>query len=111
MPKSPNQKQKLLLIRDYLEKGSIHNSVNFPEVQLAEPEAARVLVLHENIPNMVSTITAAAAKEGLNIENMLNKSKKDMAVTVMEMAELPSRNALDVLAQVPGIIRVRVFSA
>ncbi|MBQ6383016.1 MAG: 3-phosphoglycerate dehydrogenase [Clostridia bacterium] len=98
-------------IRDYLEKGSIHNSVNFPEVQLAEPEAARVLVLHENIPNMVSTITAAAAKEGLNIENMLNKSKKDMAVTVMEMAELPSRNALDVLAQVPGIIRVRVFSA
>ena len=98
-------------IRDYLEKGSIHNSVNYPEVQLAEPEAARVLVLHENIPNMVSTITAAAAHEGLNIENMLNKSKKDMAVTVMEMAELPSRNALDVLAQVPGIIRVRVFSA
>ena len=98
-------------IRDYLEKGSIHNSVNYPEVQLAEPEAARVLVLHENIPNMVSTITAAAAKEGLNIENMLNRSKKDMAVTVMEMAELPSQNALDVLAQVPGIIRVRVFSA
>ena len=98
-------------IRDYIEKGSIHNSVNFPEVLLAEPEAARVLVLHENIPNMVSTITAAAAKEGLNIENMLNRSKKDMAVTVMEMAELPSQNALDVLAQVPGIIRVRVFSA
>ena len=98
-------------IRDYLEKGSIHNSVNYPEVQLAEPEAARVLVLHENIPNMVSTITAAAAKEGLNIENMLNRSKKDMAVTVMEMAELPSQNALDVLAKVPGIIRVRVFSA
>ena len=97
-------------IRDYIEKGSIHNSVNFPEVLLAEPEAARVLVLHENIPNMVSTITAAAAKEGLNIENMLNRSKKDMAVTVMEMAELPSQNALDVLAQVPGIIRVRVFS-
>ena len=60
---------------------------------------------------MVSTITAAAAKEGLNIENMLNRSKKDMAVTVMEMAELPSQNALDVLAKVPGIIRVRVFSA
>ena len=98
-------------IRDYLEKGSIHNSVNYPEVQLAEPEAARVLVLHENMPNMVSTITAAAAKEGLNIENMLNRSKKDMAVTVMEMAELPSQNALDVLAKVPGIIRVRVFSA
>jgi len=97
-------------IRDYLENGSIHNSVNFPEVQLGEPEAARVLVLHENIPNMISNITAAAAKEGLNIENMINKSKKDMAVTVMEMAELPSRHALDVLSEMPGIIRIRTFA-
>ncbi len=96
-------------IRDYLERGSIHNSVNYPEVPLDEPEAARVLVLHENIPNMVSTITATAAKEGLNIENMLNRSKKDMSVTVMELHELPSQEALDVLAEVPGIIRVRVF--
>ncbi len=96
-------------IRDYLERGSIHNSVNFPEVLLAEPEAARVLVLHENIPNMVSTIAAVAAKEGLNIENMLNRSKKDMAVTVMELAELPSREELNELAKVPGMIRIRVF--
>ena len=80
-------------IRDYLELGSIHNSVNYPEVQLGEPEAVRVLVLHENIPNMISNITAAASKEGINIENMINKSKKDMSVTVMEMAELPSAHA------------------
>ena len=96
-------------IRDYLEHGSIHNSVNFPELILAEPEEARVLVLHENIPNMVSSIASTAAKEGLNIENMTNKSRKDMAVTVMELAELPSQEALDVLARVPGIMRVRVF--
>ncbi len=96
-------------IREYLERGSIHNSVNFPDVQLADPEGVRVLVLHENIPNMLSRITSAAAKEGLNIENMLNRSKKDMAVTVMELAELPSQEELDVLAQVPGIIRIRVF--
>ena len=98
-------------IRDYLETGSIHNSVNFPEVQLAAPEAVRVLVLHENIPNMISTITAAAAKEGINIENMINKSKKEMAVTVMEMTELPSSHALDTLATLPGIIRIRTFAA
>ncbi len=98
-------------IRDYLEKGSIHNSVNYPELQLGEPEAARVLVLHENIPNMISTISAAAAQEGLNIEHLINKSRKDMAVTVMEMNELPSREALNYLAQLPGIIRVRTFSA
>ena len=97
-------------IRDYLENGSIHNSVNYPELQLGEPEAVRVLVLHENIPNMISNITAAAAKEGINIENMVNKSKKDMSVTVMEMAELPSKHALDTLAELQGIIRIRTFT-
>ncbi len=97
-------------IRDYLENGSIHNSVNYPEVLLGDPEAVRVLVLHENIPNMISNITAAAAKEGINIENMVNKSKKDMSVTVMEMKELPSRHALDTLGELPGIIRIRTFT-
>ena len=97
-------------IRDYLENGSIHNSVNYPELQLGEPEAVRVLVLHENIPNMISNITAAAAKEGINIENMVNKSKKDMSVTVMEMAELPSKHALDTLSELQGIIRIRTFT-
>ena len=97
-------------IRDYLETGSIHNSVNYPEVQLGDPEAVRVLVLHENIPNMISNITAAAAKEGINIENMVNKSKKDMSVTVMEMAELPSKHALDTLQDLQGIIRIRTFT-
>ena len=97
-------------IRDYLETGSIHNSVNYPEVQLTEPDAVRVLVLHENIPNMISTITATASKEGINIENMINKSKKEMAVTVMEMAVMPSAHALETLSELPGIIRIRTFS-
>ena len=97
-------------IRDYLENGSIRNSVNYPDVQLGDPEAVRVLVLHETIPNMISNITAAAAKEGINIENMINKSRKDMSVTVMEMAELPSAHALGTLAELPGIIRIRTFT-
>ena len=97
-------------IRDYLENGSIHNSVNYPELQLGEPEAVRVLVLHENIPNMISNITAAAAKEGINIENMINKSRKDMSVTAMEMAELPSKHALETLSELQGIIRIRTFT-
>ena len=97
-------------IRDYLENGSIHNSVNYPELQLSDPEAVRVLVLHENIPNTISSITAAAAKEGINIENMVNRSKKDLSVTVMEMEELPSRHALDTLQELKGIIRVRTFT-
>ncbi|MCQ2458399.1 MAG: 3-phosphoglycerate dehydrogenase family protein [Clostridia bacterium] len=97
-------------IRNYLETGCIHNSVNYPELQLDPTDSARVLVLHENIPNMVSSIASAAAKEGINIDTMINKSRKDMAVTVMEMAELPSQDALDLLAAIPGIIRIRTFA-
>ena len=96
-------------IRDYLENGSIHNSVNFPELQLGRPEAARVLVLHENIPNTISQISAAVAREGLNIENLVNKSKKEMAATVMDVAKLPTQDALDAIAAIPGVVRVRTF--
>ena len=97
-------------IRDYLENGSIHNSVNFPEVQLGKPEAARILVLHENIPNTISPISAAVAQEGINIDNLVNKSKKEMAVTVMDIPKLPTQAALDSIARIPGVVRVRTFS-
>ena len=96
-------------IRDYLEYGSIHNSVNFPELPLGAPEGARVLVLHENIPNMISTISAAVAREGINIDNLVNRSRKDMAVTVMELPTKPSQAALDAIAKIPGVVRIRVF--
>ncbi|MBQ9252980.1 MAG: 3-phosphoglycerate dehydrogenase [Clostridia bacterium] len=97
-------------IRDYLESGSIHNSVNFPELQLGKPEAARILVLHENKPNMISPISAAVSQEGINIENLINKSKKDMAVTVMEVPTLPSPAALEAIRQIAGVVRVRTFA-
>jgi len=96
-------------IRDYLELGSIHNSVNFPELPLGQPEGARILVLHENIPNMISTISAQVSQEGINIENLVNKSRKDMAATAMEVATLPSQKALDHIAAIPGVLRVRAF--
>ena len=97
-------------IRDYLESGSIHNSVNFQELQLGKPEAARILVLHENKPNMISPISAAVSQEGINIENLINKSKKDMAVTVMEVPTLPSPAALEAIRQIAGVVRVRTFA-
>lgn len=97
-------------LRDYLEWGSIHNSVNLPEVNLGVPEAARVLVIHENIPNMLATISACVSLEHINIDMMTNKSRKDMAVTVMDMGELPSEKALKAIAALPGVVRVRTFA-
>ena len=97
-------------LRDYLEFGSIHNSVNLPEVALGRPEGARVLVIHENIPNTIATITACVSAEGINITDLINKSKKDMAVTVMDMADLPTEDAIAKIKALPGVIRVRTFA-
>ena len=96
-------------IRDYLEFGSIHNSVNLPEVPMGAPEGARVLVIHENIPNTIAPITACVSAEGINITNLTNKSKKNMAVTVMDMADLPSDQAIANIKRLPGVARVRTF--
>ena len=98
-------------IRDYLENGSIRHSVNFPELQLGAPEAFRLLVLHENIPNTISSISSVVAQEGINIENLVNKSKKDMAATVMEMQTAPSQKAVETIGKIPGVVRVRLFQA
>ena len=97
-------------LRDYLEFGSIHNSVNLPEVPLGRPEGARILVIHENIPNTIATITACVSAEGVNIVNLTNKSKKDMAVTVMDVPELPSDQAIANIKRLPGVIRIRTFA-
>ena len=96
-------------LRDYLEYGQIKNSVNLPEVLLGYSEGTRVLVIHENIPSMVSTISSAVAARHININNMLNRSRKEMAVTVLELNALPDETLLDEIRALRGIIRVRAF--
>lgn len=96
-------------LRDYLEFGSIRNSVNMPDVILTRPEAARLMVIHENVPNMLSSIAACVSAEGVNIDNLINKSRREMAVTVMETQALPSENALSAIRALPGVIRLRTF--
>ena len=96
-------------LRDYLEVGSIRNSVNLPDVPLGAPEGVRVLVIHENVPNMVATITTCVSAEQITIDILGNKSRKDVAVTVMELSDRPSKMALNVISSIAGVIRVRVF--
>lgn len=96
-------------LRDYLEYGSIKNSVNLPDVVMGAPEGNRILIIHENVPNMVSAISSAISKEGINIDNMVNKSKKEAAVTVIEIADMPRDELVNTLAALDGVIKVRVF--
>ena len=94
---------------DYLTNGNITNSVNFPNLTMPRSGNARICVLHANIPAIITKITAALADEGLNIENMTNKSKGDNAYTVVDVANTPSDAAVARIAAVEGIFKVRAI--
>ncbi len=94
--------------KDYLETGSIKNSVNLPACDLDPAEKHRIAVIHKNIPNMLSQITTAMAQANINIEHMVNKSRKDIAYTVVDThTEFPA-DIVDTLSKVEGFVKVRV---
>ncbi|MEA5015785.1 MAG: ACT domain-containing protein [Candidatus Limiplasma sp.] len=95
--------------RDYLEFGQIKNSVNLPEILLGHSEGTRLLIIHENEPGMVGAISAAIAGKKININNMLNKSRKNMAVIVLELDQMPEGALLDQIKAIGGVIRLRCF--
>ena len=95
-------------LQDYLDNGNIHNSVNYPEINLGVCEAeARVGILHRNIPNMLSQITAFFGSQGLNIENMANKSRGDYAYTLLDISHPLPHDTVERLKEIDGVIRVR----
>ena len=93
---------------DYLKNGNITNSVNFPSVSSPRTGAARICALHANVPAVIAQISTALSEEGLNIENMTNKSKGDNAYTVLDVAATPSQKAIDHIAAIAGMYKVRV---
>ncbi len=94
---------------DYIENGNITNSVNLPNVSMARSGKYRICVVHKNIPNMLSTITTIFAKDNINIENMVNQSKKDMAYTMLDANRCDVDKIKSDLATLDGIVRVRVI--
>lgn len=96
-------------IKEYIERGNITNSVNFPSVQLPKTSQCRITIMHKNIPNMLSQISNEFAKNNLNIDNMLNKSKNDVAYTIVDVDTEVSDNVIEDLTKIDGIIRVRLI--
>ncbi len=95
-------------VQDYLDNGNIRNSVNYPEISAGVCEtAARVVILHRNIPNMLSQITTFFGAQGLNIENMVNKSRGDYAATLLDLSEPMPRDTVERLKAIEGVLRVR----
>lgn len=96
-------------VADYLENGSIKNSVNYPSVALSACEKHRITIMHKNISGIVSKITSAFANEDVNIDNMVNKSKGEYAYTVIDSDTNASPESLEALKKINGIIRIRVI--
>jgi len=98
-------------IREYLERGNIKNSVNFPAAEMAPTGKTRVTVANKNVPNMVGQITAVLAKHKLNIEDMLNKNRGEVAYNIIDVAGEVPKTLKDELAKIEGVLLVRVIEA
>ena len=98
-----------LELDNYLRYGNIKNSVNFPNVDMPMSTSVRVCVLHANVPAILSQITGVLSAEGINIENLTNKSKGNNAYTVLDISAKPDGAAIAKLEAVSGIYRVRVI--
>ncbi|HUX31664.1 MAG TPA: phosphoglycerate dehydrogenase [Thiobacillus sp.] len=98
-------------LADYLENGNILNSVNFPNVSMPRESAYRVAVANANVPNMVGQISSVLAAAGLNIHNMINKSKGDMAYTMVDVDNAVTDAVMQQLSAIAGVLAVRYLPA
>lgn len=93
-------------LSEYLETGNIKNSVNYPSVEMPPHDGIRLVILHRNIPNMISHISSTLAANNINIENLANRSKGDYAVTLVDTIANITSEMIDTIGSMDGIIRV-----
>lgn len=94
-------------VREYLENGTVHNSVNFPEAVMPRNGGSRITVANANVPNMVGQISTILANAGLNIADLLNKSRGDVAYTIIDLdGEIPQETLVAIKA-IEGVLSLR----
>jgi D-3-phosphoglycerate dehydrogenase len=96
-------------VRDYLESGTVHNSVNFPEVSMPRNGGPRLIIVNANVPHMIERISKAISSAGVNIQDMLNKSRGDIACTLVDTAAAVPETAIAEIAKTEGVLSVRVI--
>ena len=96
-------------VKDYLENGNIKNSVNFPEVKLPRTDGYRVTIVNSNVPDMIGQISSALANKGMNIIDMLNKSKGNVAYTIIDIDKPADDGLISELNKIEGILSVRAI--
>ncbi len=96
-------------IQDYLENGNITNSVNFPEMKMPRAGASRIAIANSNVPNMVGQITSVLAESGINIVDMLNKSRGDIAYNLVDLGSAAGEEMSDKISRIEGVLAVRIL--
>ncbi len=97
-------------LREYFERGNIINSVNFPNVEMDRTGGTRIVVANRNIPNMVNQIASVLSREGVNILNMLNKNKKDIAYNIIDIDKTDLRPGIEEdLRTIEGVFMARIL--
>ena len=95
-------------VMNYLENGNIVNSVNYPNCDMGRcTKAARITILHQNIPNTLSPFTSVFAKRNINISDLMNRSRGDYAYTMLDLDSVPPADAIEELRSIHGVLRVR----
>ena len=97
-------------LRDYLENGNITNSVNLPTLVQPWSGECRLCIIHRNVPGAIASITGVLSKDGVNVENMTNKSKKDYAYTVVDINAKIRDDVVDEIRALEGVLRVRLLT-
>jgi D-3-phosphoglycerate dehydrogenase len=94
-------------LRHFLEEGTVTNAVNFPSVEMARESPHRIAIANANVPNMVGQISTTMAQAGLNIHNMVNKSKGEMAYTLLDLDSAAAPEVIERIAHIPGVLSIR----
>ena len=98
-------------VKDFLENGNIKNSVNFPALSLERGKGSRLAISNANVPKMLGSILAILADSNINVVDMLNKSRDEIAYTLIDVEAEPDQAIIDQLLQIDGIINVRLIPA
>ena len=96
-------------LMEYLENGNIVNAVNLPSVSLPRSGVCRVCIIHKNVPTVLTSITSSFSAAGMNIENLINKSRRDLAYSMMDLDTRVSEAMLSTVSALPNVIRVRAL--
>jgi len=96
-------------LRDFLENGNIRNSVNFPSLQLDRVSGCRLALANDNVPKILGSVLAILADENINVIDMLNKSREDVAYNLIDISTQPAADVLEKMRALEGVINVRLI--